>query len=89
MEINRVFSVLVVWAAVWAGDSVAGTRVRQEPQKPNILVIFGDDVGQANLSVYSHGVVGYKTPHLDRIAREGMMFTDYYAEQSPAKLRCY
>jgi arylsulfatase len=50
--------------------------------KPNILVIFGDDVGQTNLSAYSFGVVGYKTPNIDRIAKEGMMFTDYYAENS-------
>jgi arylsulfatase A-like enzyme len=50
--------------------------------KPNILVIWGDDIGQSNISAYSHGVMGYKTPNIDRIAREGMMFTDYYAEQS-------
>ena len=50
--------------------------------KPNILVIFGDDIGQTNLSCYSFGVMGYKTPNIDRIAREGMMFTDYYAENS-------
>ena len=52
------------------------------PQRPNILVIFGDDIGQTNISAYAHGVVGYKTPNIDRIAREGMMFTDYYAENS-------
>src|SRR5262245_54885546 len=51
-------------------------------KRPSILVIFGDDVGQTNLSAYSFGVVGYKTPHIDRIAREGLMFTDYYAENS-------
>jgi len=51
-------------------------------EKPNILVIFGDDVGQTNISAYSMGVVGYKTPNIDRIAKEGMMFTDYYAENS-------
>jgi arylsulfatase A-like enzyme len=51
-------------------------------RRPNILVIFGDDVGQTNLSAYSFGVMGYRTPNIDRIAREGMMFTDYYAEQS-------
>ena len=51
-------------------------------QRPNILVIWGDDIGVANLSAYSFGVMGYKTPNIDRIAREGMMFTDYYAEQS-------
>jgi len=50
--------------------------------KPNILVIFGDDVGQTNLSAYGQGVVGYRTPNIDRIAKEGMMFTDYYAENS-------
>jgi len=51
-------------------------------KKPNILVIFGDDVGPTNLSVYGQGVVGYKTPNIDRIAKEGMLFTDYYAENS-------
>jgi arylsulfatase len=51
-------------------------------EKPNILVIFGDDIGQTNISAYSMGVVGYKTPNIDRIAHEGMMFTDYYAENS-------
>ncbi len=49
---------------------------------PNILVIFGDDIGQTNLSAYSMGVMGYRTPNIDRIAKEGMLFTDYYAEQS-------
>jgi arylsulfatase len=51
-------------------------------RKPNILVIFGDDVGLTNVSAYSLGLMGYRTPNIDRIAREGMMFTDYYAEQS-------
>src|SRR5262249_27094973 len=51
-------------------------------QRPNILVISGDDIGQTNISAYSFGVMGYRTPNIDRIAREGMMFTDYYAEQS-------
>lgn len=51
-------------------------------KKPNILVIFGDDIGQTNVSAYSFGLMGYRTPNIDRIAREGMIFTDYYAEQS-------
>src|SRR5271167_4342279 len=51
-------------------------------KKPNILVIFGDDIGQANISRYTHGVVGYMTPNIDRIGEEGMTFTDYYAENS-------
>jgi arylsulfatase len=50
--------------------------------KPNILVIWGDDIGISNLSCYSHGLMGYKTPHIDRLANEGMMFTDSYGEQS-------
>src|SRR5258708_10579061 len=50
--------------------------------KPNILVIWGDDIGISNLSCYSHGLMGYKTPNIDRIAKEGMMFTDCYGEQS-------
>jgi arylsulfatase len=49
---------------------------------PNILVIFGDDIGQTNISAYGKGVVGYQTPNIDRLAHEGMMFTDYYAENS-------
>lgn len=53
-----------------------------ENSKPNILVIFGDDVGQTNISAYSFGVVGYKTPNIDSIAKAGIMFTDYYAENS-------
>ncbi|CDZ68265.1 Arylsulfatase A family protein [Neorhizobium galegae bv. orientalis] len=50
--------------------------------KPNILVIWGDDIGQSNLSCYTHGVMGYRTPNIDRIAKEGMLFTDSYGEQS-------
>ncbi|MBJ6760817.1 arylsulfatase [Myxococcaceae bacterium JPH2] len=51
-------------------------------KKPNILVIFGDDIGLWNLSCYSSGVMGYRTPNIDRIAAEGMRFTDCYGEQS-------
>lgn len=60
----------------------ASPALAQDAAKPNILVIFGDDIGQTNISAYSLGVIGYKTPNIDRIAKEGMMFTDYYAENS-------
>jgi len=50
--------------------------------KPNILVIWGDDIGQSNISAYTMGLMGYQTPNIDRIAQEGIIFTDYYAEQS-------
>ena len=53
-----------------------------DQNRPNIVIIWGDDIGQSNISAYSHGVMGYKTPNIDRVAKEGMMFTDYYAEQS-------
>ncbi len=49
---------------------------------PNILVIWGDDIGITNLSCYSDGLMGYRTPNIDRVANEGMRFTDYYGEQS-------
>jgi arylsulfatase A-like enzyme len=51
-------------------------------EKPNILVIWGDDIGITNLSCYSDGLMGYRTPNIDRIADEGMRFTDSYGEQS-------
>ena len=54
----------------------------QTPAKPNIVIIWGDDIGQSNVSAYSRGLMGYQTPNIDRIASEGMMFTDIYAEQS-------
>ena len=62
--------------AVFAGHLQAAT------DKPNILVIWGDDIGQSNISAYTHGLMGYKTPNIDRVAREGITFTDYYGEQS-------
>jgi arylsulfatase len=51
-------------------------------KKPNFLIIWGDDIGQSNLSVFTKGMMGYRTPNIDRIANEGMLFTDYYGEQS-------
>lgn len=51
-------------------------------KKPNILVIWGDDIGYWNISAYNQGMMGYKTPNIDRIAKEGALFTDWYGEQS-------
>jgi arylsulfatase A-like enzyme len=53
-----------------------------QANKPNILVMFGDDVGYWNISAYNRGMMGYRTPNIDRIAKEGAIFTDYYAQQS-------
>jgi len=55
---------------------------QNKTDKPNILVIWGDDVGWGNVSAYNHGMMGYKTPNIDRLAEEGAMFTDWYAQQS-------
>ena len=57
-------------------------QVKETAKKPNILVIWGDDIGISNLSCYSHGLMGYETPNIDRLAKEGMMFIDSYGEQS-------
>jgi hypothetical protein len=46
--------------------------------KPNILIIWGDDIGWFNISAYNHGIMGYRTPNIDRIAKEGALFTDWY-----------
>ena len=54
----------------------------QSGEKPNILVIWGDDIGWSNLSIYNHAVMGYSTPNIDRIALEGVLFTDHYAQPS-------
>jgi len=55
---------------------------KQDAAKPNFVIIWGDDIGQSNISAYTNGVMGYRTPNIDSIARDGMIFTDYYGEQS-------
>jgi len=78
---------LAAASAFSTSNPVHVAQAQQQPaapsgRKPNILVIFGDDIGQTNVSAYSFGLMGYRTPNIDRLSREGMMFTDYYAEQS-------
>ena len=67
---------MLVTASPSAGAQSAPAR------KPNILVIWGDDIGQFNISAFNHGMMGYRTPNIDRIGREGAMFTDWYGQQS-------
>ena len=74
----RYFLLCFLFLLAFAGKG----NVAQAQAKPNILVIWGDDIGQSNISQYTHGLMGYKTPNIDRIAKEGMTFTDYYGEQS-------
>jgi arylsulfatase A-like enzyme len=73
---------LVPLTLLGAATLVSAPAAAQQQQKPNILVIMGDDIGMWNVSVYSHGMMGFKTPNIDRIAREGAMFSDIYAQQS-------
>ena len=61
---------------------LGGASADAATKKPNIVVIWGDDIGQSDISAYSRGLMGFKTPNIDRIASEGVLFTDYYAEQS-------
>jgi hypothetical protein len=65
-----------------AAVPVAAQQPPAAGSRPNILVIWGDDIGVHNVSAYNHGVMGYRTPNIDRIAKEGALFTDAYAQQS-------
>jgi arylsulfatase A-like enzyme len=60
----------------------AQSPARSSITKPNIVIIWGDDIGQSDVSAYSMGLMGFRTPNIDRVAHEGVIFTDYYAEQS-------
>lgn len=80
---------LLTSASLLAGSTVVAktlapqsARAQANANRPNILVIFGDDIGYWNTSAYNRGMMGYRTPNIDRIAREGAIFTDLYAQQS-------
>src|SRR4029453_1349355 len=76
------------WAAIGAVLAAVVLMVAEPAQaqqagkQPNILVIWGDDIGIHNISAYNLGVMGYKTPNIDRLAKEGALFTDWYGQQS-------
>ncbi len=69
---------------IGASASITGTKALAQPAggKPNILMIMADDIGWFNVSAYNLGMMGYRTPNIDRIAKEGALFTDWYGEQS-------
>ena len=75
----RLLAAVGLFASAMGGVAPAGA---QTSAKPNIVIIWGDDIGLTDISAYSHGLMGFQTPNIDRIAKEGMMFTDIYAEQS-------
>ena len=76
----RRLAVLTAVVGVALGGTLAPAQAQDD--KPNILVIWGDDIGQSNISAYTMGLMGYRTPNIDSIANDGMIFTDYYGEQS-------
>src|SRR5215470_12412303 len=77
------FKALAASVAVTALFSlVSPAQAQTQPQRPNIVVIWGDDIGFWNVGAYSRGMMGYQTPNIDRIANEGAIFTDAYAQQS-------
>lgn len=74
-SIRGIFTLLILCIGLYTGFAHAA-------EKPNIVVIWGDDIGESNISAYNFGLMGYKTPNIDRLAKDGMMFTDFYADQS-------
>ncbi|MBB6459328.1 arylsulfatase [Flammeovirga kamogawensis] len=82
LSINILLAFLV--SLIFCEDSLAQKKKKDKSssKKPNILIIWGDDIGLWNISAYSNGQMGYTTPGIDRIADEGVLFTDYYGEQS-------
>jgi hypothetical protein len=92
-----IYLAIAALAALWLGLTFAPPSFAQNAgsfAKPNILVIMGDDIGYWNISAYNRGMMGYRTPNIDRIADEGGIFTDYYGQQSaaphssPVRARC-
>jgi arylsulfatase len=74
---------LVPWLALSASLLTMGALpASAKSDKPNIVIIWGDDIGQSNVSAYTNGLMGYRTPNIDSIAKDGVIFTDYYGEQS-------
>jgi arylsulfatase len=73
-----IWTLLAFSAVLYAALPVAA----QDGKKPNIVIIWGDDIGYWNISAYNLGMMGYKTPNIDRLAKEGALFTDYYGQQS-------
>jgi len=68
-------------ALAMAAGALLSTQALAQKQ-PNILILWGDDIGQFNISAYNHGMMGYKTPNIDSIAKQGALFTDWYGQQS-------
>src|SRR5512132_2180881 len=82
MKAKFVCTIISIALTCLVGIANAQSPTPSSLKKPNILVIMGDDIGWFNLSCYNSGVMGYRTPNIDRIAAEGARFTDWYGQQS-------
>ena len=85
MRLEIMSNVTALWrvtAAVLTALSLLVAAPASTQDKPNILIIWGDDIGYFNVGAYNRGMMGYETPNIDRIASEGMLFTDGYAQNS-------
>jgi arylsulfatase A-like enzyme len=76
---SKIRDIVLGSLALLAAATLVGAPAVAQQQKPNILVIWGDDIGWSNISAYNLGIMGYQTPNIDRIAKEGALFTDAYA----------
>jgi len=79
---NRSWKLSIGVVARLAAVLAVAAPAQAQAKKPNILVIWGDDIGVHNIGAYNHGIMGYRTPNIARIAKEGALFTDAYAQQS-------
>ena len=79
---KRTTRVILAFAVMTIAFEAFALPVSAQSKQPNILVIFGDDVGYFNVSAYNHGMMGYRTPNIDRLAKQGAIFTDHYGQQS-------
>jgi arylsulfatase len=82
MRTHLLSQILLLTSTLVVSVAMIPAAQAQTAKKPNILVIWGDDIGTENISYYNRGMMGYKTPNIDRIAKEGVFFTDYYGQQS-------
>lgn len=82
MKLKLFLAFVVSVVSLQAALPIPGAYAQAQGKKPNILVIWGDDIGQFNIGAYNMGMMGYKTPHIDSIAKEGALFTDWYGQQS-------
>ena len=81
-QVPTILGMVAAAVLFWFAAPNVGHAQAQSRKKPNILIIWGDDIGGFNISAYNLGMMGYKTPNIDRIAREGALFTDWYGQQS-------